>query len=307
MKISALRFILCAAVAIILSLNASAQTQAGQIKAAKTDGEVMKLNKDGTSVQVHDNDPLTETDVITTGKGASVVIVFMNGSSVKLGANSRLAIDEFKMDPLADDVKMSDYNNRDKNEPSVSKTALNLSYGELVGDVKHLNKSSSYSIKTPVGAAGIRGTIFRIVYTPSADGKAFFTVSTAEGLVVMQGVTKQEIPIAQNKEVVVTVDIPTTSTTPGQPPPPPAAPVIVTQDIPAATAAIITTASTNIATVVQATVFTPTTTSTPPATPPDTTPKPDDKKDDKKTDTPPPTPPPPTTTTPPVLTPGAGG
>jgi hypothetical protein len=246
---------------MVLTLSASAQTQAGQIKAAKPEGEVMKLNKDGTTTAIHNNDSLTETDVITTGAGASVVLVFMNGSTVRLGANSRLAIDEFKMDPLAEDLKMADYSSREKAEPSVSKTALNLSYGELVGDVKHLNKSSSYSVKTPVGAAGIRGTIFKIVYTPQADGKAFFTVSTAEGLVVMQGVTEKEIPIASGKEVVVTVDIPTTPNANGQTPPP-AAPVIETKDLtPAAQNAIIET-STNIAATVQTTTFTSTTTNT---------------------------------------------
>jgi hypothetical protein len=244
-----------------LSLNASAQTQAGQIKAAKPEGEVMKVNKDGTTTAIHNNDALTETDVITTGAGASVVLVFMNGSTVRLGANSRLAIDEFKMDPLAEDLKMSDYSSREKTEPSVSKTALNLSYGELVGDVKHLNKSSSYSVKTPVGAAGIRGTIFKIVYTPQADGKAFFTVSTAEGLVVMQGVTEKEIPIASGKEVVVTVDIPTTTNANGQTPPP-AAPVIETKDLTPATQNAIIETSTNIAATVQATTFTSTPTTT---------------------------------------------
>ncbi len=281
MKNSALRFILCAAVAIILSLNASAQTQVGQIKAAKIEGDVLKLNKDGTSTPVHANDALTESDVITTGKGASVVLVFMNGSSVKLGADSRLAIDEFKVDPLAEDVDMSKLTRDSAETAKSSKTALNLSYGELVGDVKHLNTSSTYSIKTPVGAAGIRGTIFRIVFRPDANGKAFFTVSTLEGLVVVQGVTNQEIPIANGKEVVVEINVPDT---PGGTAAPP---VIVTQDIPPATATLINAASQTITQTVKDATFTP------PTSPPPTTP--------------PPTPPPPPQTPPTSLTPGAGG
>ena len=279
MKISALRFVLIAAVAIFLSLNADAQTQAGQIKAARIENQVSKLLANGTTVPLKDGDTLTETDTVITGKGASVVLVFMNGSSVKLGADSRLAIDEFKMDPLADSLDPSTL----KNEPTVSQTKLNLAYGEMVGDVKHLNTSSSYSIKTPVGAAGIRGTIYRIVFRPSADGKAFFTVTTAEGRVVMTGVTEGEIPIPAGKEVTVTVDIPDNKTTA------PAAPVVVTQDIPAATTALITAASTTIAQSVQTTNFTPTPPTPPPPPPPA-----------------PPAPPAPTVTNT-VLTPGAGG
>ena len=234
MKTSVSRWVLCAAIAIGLALRAFGQTQPGQIQAASVEGQVLKLVNSAPAVTVKDGDQLTESDTITTGANSGVVLVFMNGSSVKLGANSRLAIDEFKMDPLAEDVKMADFRDRKKGEPSVSKTNLNLVYGDMVGDVRHLNKSSSYSIKTPAGAAGIRGTIFRIVFRPDANGKAFFTVSTAEGLVVMQGVTAVEIPIPVGKEVVATVDIPEASPVPAATP---AAPVAAPAEGTAAPAA----------------------------------------------------------------------
>ena len=225
MKIPALfRFLFCAFVATALSLTAAAQTAAGQIKAAKVEGQVTKISATGTSSPLKSGDMLVETDAVLTGKGASVVLVFSNGSSVKVGAESRLAIDEFKMDPLVEEMKLSEM----KAEPTTSKTTLNLSYGEMVGDVKKLNKSSSYSIKTPVGAAGIRGTIYRIVFTLGANGKAFFTISTAEGHVVMEGITDAAIPVDEGKEVVVEIDTDN-----------PTNPIIVTQDIPPATQELI--------------------------------------------------------------------
>ena len=161
-----------------------------------------KIQANGTSTPLKNGDSLTETDAVLTGKGASVVLVFANGASVKVGADSRLAIDEFKMDPLDEEIKPSEL----KAEKSVSQTKLNLAYGEMVGSVKKLNTASSYSIKTPVGAAGIRGTVFRIVFRPSADGKAFFTISTAEGRVVMEGVTTGEVPVEAGKEVELQVN-----------------------------------------------------------------------------------------------------
>ena len=301
MKNSALRITLCAALAIFLSLNAVAQTQLGKIKSARVEGDVQKVLKNGTSAALKNGDELFESETVKTGKGSSIVLVFENGSSVKLGADSSLAIDEFKIDPLSAPVDLSSL----KAEPTVSKTSLNLAYGEMVGDVKKLNieKGSSYSIKTPVGAAGIRGTIFRIVFRPDSTGKAFFTVSTAEGFVVMTGVTTQTIPIGAGKEVVVTIDIPNTTPTPGTPPP---APVIKTQDIPAATATLITAAATSISQVLQTTTFTPS-----PAPEP---PKPEEKKKEEKKEEPKPeppkdvkpTPPPDNTPITPSLTPGAG-
>ena len=301
MKNSALRITLCAALAIFLSLNAVAQTQLGKIKSARVEGDVQKVLKNGTSAALKNGDELFESETVKTGKGSSIVLVFENGSSVKLGADSSLAIDEFKIDPLSAPVDLSSL----KAEPTVSKTSLNLAYGEMVGAVKKLNieKGSSYSIKTPVGAAGIRGTIFRIVFRPDSTGKAFFTVSTAEGFVVMTGVTTQTIPIGAGKEVVVTIDIPNTTPTPGTPPP---APVIKTQDIPAATATLITAAATSISQVLQTTTFTPS-----PAPEP---PKPEEKKKEEKKEEPKPeppkdvkpTPPPDNTPITPSLTPGAG-
>jgi hypothetical protein len=226
MKISTvLRFLCCAFVASTLSLTALAQTELGSIKAARVQGEVLKLAADGTSVPLKDGDFVTEADTVTTGKGASVVLVFGNGSSVRLGTESRLAIEEFKMDPL--DAPITNPSALTE-EPNKSRTTLNLSYGEMVGDVKKLNSSSSYSIKTPVGAAGIRGTIYRIVFRPSSDGKAFFQIQTAEGLVVMEGVTNADVLVAEGKEVVVEID----TANPGNP-------VVQTKDIPPADAAAI--------------------------------------------------------------------
>ena len=205
MKIFALlfRFVFCGFVAFSLSLSSLAQSAAGSIKAARVQGDVFRVSKAGT-VQLKDGDAVFESDSVTTGKGASVVLVFMNGSSVRLGSDTSLNVEEFKMDPLAQPISNP---STLKAEPSQSKTALNLSYGEMVGDVKKLNTSSTYSIKTPVGAAGIRGTIYRIVFRPSSDGKAFFTISTAEGRVEMMGVVNTaNLMVETGKEVVVEFD-----------------------------------------------------------------------------------------------------
>ena len=290
-----IRFCFCAFVATALSLPAIAQTAPGLIKAAKVQGQVQKILADGSAAALKNGDVLAETDAVATGKDSSVVLVFNNGSSVRVGAESRLAIEEFKMDPLAEDVNAATL----KAEPTKSKTALNLAYGEMVGDVKKLNTSSSYTIKTPVGAAGIRGTIYRIVFRPSADGKAFFTVSTAEGRVVMQGVTADEIPIEAGKEVVVEVDVPDT---PGAAPS--TAPKIVTQDIPADTVSAINTATNQITEVITTTVLSnspaPTNSESTPETKQDT-PAPETKTETRQPD---PTPPPQVVL--PDLTPGDG-
>lgn len=254
MKISMLfRTLFCVFAATFIAAGAFAQSAAGQIRAAKVEGQVTRIQANGTSAPLKNGDSLTETDAVLTGKGASVVLVFSNGASVKVGSESRLGIDEFKMDPLDEEIKPSEL----KEEKTVSQTKLNLAYGEMVGSVKKLNTSSSYSIKTPVGAAGIRGTIFRIVFRPTADGKAFFTVSTAEGKVVMEGVTTGEVPVDAGNEVVVEINSDD-----------PSHPKIVTQDISDANKALIGQAAQTITDALADVVIPPGGGATPPSGPP---------------------------------------
>ncbi|HEY4301208.1 MAG TPA: FecR domain-containing protein [Candidatus Didemnitutus sp.] len=206
MKSFVLRFLFGFLVATALAVTALGQTKAGLIKAVRVRGDVFKLSHDGQSSKLAEGSLLTESDTVTTGKASTVVLVFMNGSSIKLAPESKLAIEEFKMDALPKTINVSEL----KAEPSVSKTQLALAYGEMVGEVKHLNRDggSYYNIKTPVGAAGIRGTTFRIVFKPTGDGKAFnFTLSTAEGVVVFTGTGKGGLDVPKDKEVVVTAQV----------------------------------------------------------------------------------------------------
>jgi len=204
MKITVLRFLFCAFAAVAMALTASAQTANGVIKAAKVVGQVTKESADGKSEALKNGALLVASDTVITGKASSVVLVFMNGSSVKLAPDTKLAIATFSMDPLDEDIKVSELTK----EPSVSKTQLNLAYGEIVGNVKTLNKDggSTFQVNTPVGAAGIRGTTFRIVFRPSGDGKAFnFQLSTAEGQVLFEGSVpgSGEVAVPNGQELTV--------------------------------------------------------------------------------------------------------
>lgn len=185
----------------------------GQIVAARVQGNVQAIAKaDGQTRVLHDGDKVTDQTEIVTSPGASVILVFSNGATVNVSPDSTLDIEEFEQDPFASEQKVSDM----KAEPTTSTTKLNLTKGELVGKVVHLNidKGSEFTVQTPVGAAGIRGTIFRIVFRPSRDGKAFFVITTSDGTVVFRGTTSGPISVPAGKQVVATFDY-TAPTTPG--------------------------------------------------------------------------------------------
>jgi hypothetical protein len=222
------RSILLCALAFFSWAPAFAQTTAagappasmvvGAIKAANVRGTVKKVNLiDKTETVLRNGEVLIQDNAVVTGPGdSSVVLVFANGSTVKVGNESRLEIKEFLMDPLQADVPSVAALT---SEPTVSRTNLRLEFGEMVGNVKTLNRAagSTFSVSTPAGAAGIRGTIFRIVYRPTGNGQAFnYQLSTSEGLVLFEGTTAGglaavNVPLGQEIMVVATINPATNS------------------------------------------------------------------------------------------------
>jgi hypothetical protein len=175
----------------------------GQIVAAKVEGHVEAISKaDGQRRILHDGDKVTDQTEIVTAPGGDVILVFSNGATVDVAADSTLDIEQFEQDPFANDVKVSEL----KAEPGTSSTRLNLTKGELVGKVVHLNidQGSDFTVQTPVGAAGIRGTTFQIKFRPGPDGKAIFVVLTAEGKVLFTGTTSGKVNIPAGQKVSVT-------------------------------------------------------------------------------------------------------
>ncbi len=186
------------------------QDNAGKIQAARVRGDVFVTdNVTKVKIPLQDNMVIHQGSVVSTGKGASVVLIFGNGATVSLGTESLLDIQQFIMDPFSSNLDMS----KVTEEPSRSATKLNLTHGELVGKVAKLHKDqgSSFSVSTPVGAAGIRGTVFRIVYIPDGNGKANFSMTTLEGNVEVSPRRLGHgecapVSVTDNKEITIDVD-----------------------------------------------------------------------------------------------------
>lgn len=184
-------------------------TQAGRIVLARVTGQVtLTLKSDGTTRAAVNNEQIAEGYVVTTAPEASVVLVFSNGATVNLRGDSVLDIESFLQDPFSEDFKIAEATA----EPSTSTTRLNLTRGEMIGNVKRLDAAggSSFTVQTPMGAAGIRGTTFRIIFRPDGTGRAQFSITTIEGNVVLiQGGV--EIPIdatsGEAREISVEVDV----------------------------------------------------------------------------------------------------
>ena len=89
---------------------------------------------------------------------SEVALLFSNGTIATIGANTRMMIKEFQQESFG----RHDGNFSRDEEVSSARLLLDLEVGSLVVDVKELKRSSSFQVSTPMGTAGIRGTIFKI-------------------------------------------------------------------------------------------------------------------------------------------------
>ena len=127
--------------------------------------------------------PLQQGEKIITEKDSSVSLAFENGSVIQVEAESNFVVEEFLQAPWeVSEQALGEM----KTEPSNSKLATYLEYGEVTSGVKKLKPGSSLTVSTPLGTAGIRGTDFKVgLQRDSKGGSKGLNVSVASGEVAV--------------------------------------------------------------------------------------------------------------------------
>lgn len=134
------------AVALAVScaaFSARAEDTIGQVKTAK--GEV-KVLRHGATQSLAVGDHVFQSDTISTAKGASVGITFVDNSMISLGPSSQLALDRFQFDTT---THAGVFNT------SLTKGTLAVKSGQIVQQTPE-----AMHIKTPAALLGVRGTEF---------------------------------------------------------------------------------------------------------------------------------------------------
>jgi formylglycine-generating enzyme required for sulfatase activity len=134
---------------------------------------------------------------IRVGQHSEVVLLFSNGTITTIGANTRMMVKEFQQESFG----RYDGNFSQVEEVSSSKLLLDLDLGDLVVDVKKLKRSSNFEVSTPLGIAGIRGTIFKII---SLADTAKLSVLT--GHVDFRSTQEKIIPTTANQSLFLQAD-----------------------------------------------------------------------------------------------------
>ncbi len=193
-----------------------------QIVATRASGDV-KIDSGGNAKVLANQEPVPRGARVRTGLASGVVLVFSNGTTLSLAAETELVVEQFLQDPFSSTVQVA----ARPDEPTISKVVLRLNRGEVVGNIKKLNVSqgSSFELMTPVGklttlpeekadedgrsvqlASG--GGIVRVAFRPTGSGAFKFSVSAAAGRLVFRAPDGgRTVVVAPGEEVVVDVSV----------------------------------------------------------------------------------------------------
>jgi hypothetical protein len=180
------------------------------ILVAKVVGSV-KITHAGITHAVERDDRVLNAATLTTEPGASAVLVFSNGATLELAADTSLTIERYLQDPFTETINVS----RMTQEPSASRLHLKLLRGEVVGHVKQLNldRGSSFRLETPLGDVKLLDGhgVFRVAFRQVPSGQGTFQLSSATGVIalVQGGDDSKAIRVPQGQEISLNVSVTT--------------------------------------------------------------------------------------------------
>ncbi len=178
-------------IGLFVVLPFSVFAQNGSVIVIQTKGVVKAISPQGTRLI----EPVVRGSVLPVGFGIETglfsesILLFSNGTTATVMENSKVKLLKFEQAPF--EAQGNSFGQL-RAEPSTSQVSLDMEVGSLVVQTKKLKKSSSFSINTPTGTAGIRGTQFQMAMSPNTGLK----LDVAESQVAFT-------PAGQNQPVVV--------------------------------------------------------------------------------------------------------
>ncbi|NBS03995.1 MAG: hypothetical protein EBS64_01970 [Verrucomicrobia bacterium] len=160
---------------------ASAALQNGKVEVSQVSGQVTMIDATSHRKALTTGTVFQQGTQIITAADSSAELQLSNGSTILISPDSHLELRTFRQVPSRDIVG-SDYQKVSK-EPSPSVTEVMLLKGKIVGEVRKLNPSSTYTVKTPVGLVAIRGTVYTVECGKSNTGLDKIEVECVRGAV----------------------------------------------------------------------------------------------------------------------------
>ena len=177
------------------SPSSDASLSKGAALVLTLEGKVSVVNSSsvkGTAATV--NQFLSPGDSLVTGQGSDALLLLTNGATLSVGANTTFELKTFYQEDFnSGQAKVGSF----KEEVSTSSVLIELKAGELMVDVRKLKKKSNFEISSPLGVAGIRGTVFSLSVSEDST-----VLSVLTGLVDFVSNDNQQSQVGAEKVLV---------------------------------------------------------------------------------------------------------
>src|SRR3546814_12401568 len=110
---------------------------------------LFRSKRGGSLIDLEVGDPVYQNDVLTTGGGSALGIVFVDNTVFAMAANGRMVLDSLVYNPGASDNSL----------------LVNLVHGSFVFVSGELAPMGGMTVETPVASIGIRGTMVSLSIT----------------------------------------------------------------------------------------------------------------------------------------------
>ena len=155
-----------------------------------------KVSLDQTSV----GKKIPEKTILLTEKNGKAQLLFSNGILITVKPGSRFYLREFDQ-KIVSSENLPDLSKMEE-EPSKSKVQVHLDYGELIVKAPKMKKGSYFKLTSPLGTAGIRGTMFQMIAVRNpVTGDISGGLNLISGEINFSGIDGQEMSLASGQSV----------------------------------------------------------------------------------------------------------
>jgi len=187
---------------LALPLFVHAELQNGKVEFGLIKGSALLLTPESKKSPAVTGYAFEQGYRVETMKESTTELLLSNGATLILEPGTSLEVRTFRQ-VGSDLIKPGEYRMLAK-EPTPSVTEVVVKRGKITGEVRKLNPQSTFSIKTPVGVARIRGTIYTVEYAQNnAKAVGNIKVSCVRGLVevAVNGSNTGPVLVAAGKQM----------------------------------------------------------------------------------------------------------
>lgn len=192
------------AVLALLPAVASAALQNGKVQVGMVKGTATLFDPASKQTALSSGRVFEQGYRVETSASSTAELILSNGSTLIVNPESLVEVRTFRQ-VVSELIIDGEYQKLEK-EPSPSVTEIIVTRGKVIGEVRKLNPQSSYVIKTPVGVARIRGTIYTVQYSTVGANAGKLVVGCVKGSVeaTVYAANSGPVSVAPGKQISAT-------------------------------------------------------------------------------------------------------